>query len=169
MEQTTSNRRAFLKTSAFAAAPIFAVAAPAAVMADDHGAKLARLEDQRAIEALHRKLMRHLNGAQLDSGLLARQGAIDLGGELLSIGHDPLHDLAVQLSEDGQLAWTKCECRLERHVELTGKSTIEKMARLQGQGMYRQNEVGLLTTEFRKGNTSWQIAQARLIDGRLSV
>lgn len=168
MEQTGPNRRAFLKTSAFAAAPIFALSAPAAVLAaDDHSAKLARLEDERSIEALHRKLMRHLNGSQLESGLLANAGAIDLESGLRSIAHDPSHDMVVELSEDGQSAWTKCECSLERQVELKGNSTIEKMARLQGQGVHRHNENRVLAAEFVKGDDNWQIARARLIPARV--
>jgi len=168
MPQTGPNRRAFLKTSVFAAAPIFALAAPAAVMAaDGHNAELARLEDQRSVEALHRKLMRHLNGSQLDSGLLANPGAINLESGLRSIAHDPNYDMVVELSEDGQSAWTKSECCLERQVELTGTSTIEKMARLQGQGVYRHNENRMLAAEFTKYEGSWQIAGAQLIEARV--
>ena len=53
MDKTsTTDRRAFLKVGAIVAAPL-AVAAPVAALAgDDSKAKLARLEDERAIEAL---------------------------------------------------------------------------------------------------------------------
>ena len=60
----SADRRAFLKAGSLAAAPL-AMAAPAAALAADDGsrAKLARLEDERAIEALQRKFVRYLNGA----------------------------------------------------------------------------------------------------------
>ena len=60
MNQSTS-RRSFLKTGAIAAAPL-AMAAPAAALADDGSrARLARLEDEKALAALHREVMAQVN------------------------------------------------------------------------------------------------------------
>ena len=54
----STDRRSFLKTGAIAAAPLAALA-PAAALADDGSkARLARLEDERAIESLHRAFLR---------------------------------------------------------------------------------------------------------------
>jgi hypothetical protein len=62
-DKRTTDRRSFLKTGAVAAAPL-AVAAPVVALAgDDSRAKLARLEDERAVEALQRKFLRHLSGS----------------------------------------------------------------------------------------------------------
>jgi len=66
---TSTNRRAFLKSTAFVAAPLAAFAAPAAALADDGAAtRLSRIEDERAIEALHRAFLKDARGAKLKSG-----------------------------------------------------------------------------------------------------
>src|SRR5262245_27315706 len=70
----TTSRRSFLKSGAIVAAPVVAVAAPAmAFAADDSSAKLARLEDERAIEALNRNFVRDFNasGVQGTASLFA--------------------------------------------------------------------------------------------------
>ena len=86
---TSTDRRSFLKSGALVAAPIAAVGVPAAALAgDDSRALLARLEDERAIEALHRSFLRHVNGSGDCAKLVASSDAIDLGEGLRSIAED---------------------------------------------------------------------------------
>ena len=166
MDQTTTSRRSFLKTGAVLTAPL-AVAAPvAALAADDSRARLARLEDERAVEALQRKFLRHLNGAWDCGEFIASSDAVDLGlgphGGLRAIAEDMAHDPVLELAEDGLTARARCACRVERETEFTGDSTIERMARFEGQGSHRFAEERVLATEFVKGRDGWRIARARL-------
>ena len=158
MDHNPTNRRSFLKAGALVAAPL-AAAAPVAVLAgDDSRARLARLEDERAIEALQRKLLRHLNGAGDGSAF----GAVDLGEGLRTIAEDHGHEAVLELSDDGLTAHARCACRIEREIEFTGSSTIEQMTRFQGQGSHRHEERRTLATEFVKGKDGWTIARATL-------
>jgi hypothetical protein len=157
MEKTGTDRRSFLKTGALLAAPVVAAAPAAAFAADD---RLVRLEDERAIEALQRKFLRHLNGAADCGEFIASSDAVDLGEGLRSIaGDDEPH---VEVAEDGQTATARCPCRVERETGFTGDSTLEQMARFQGQGSHRFKERLELATEFVKGRDGWQISAARL-------
>jgi hypothetical protein len=141
MDKTT--RRSFLKTGAIVAAP------------------LARLEDERAVEALQRKFVRYLNGTGDCGEFVAPAGSVDLGEGLRSIadtGHEPI----LELSADGRTATARVTCKVERETEFAGDTTLERMARFQGQGSHRFAEERVLATEFVKGNDGWRIASARL-------
>jgi len=162
MGKTTTDRRSFLKTGSIIAAPL-AMAAPVAAFADDGSrARLARLEDERAIEALQRKFLRHLNGASDGGAFIASSDAIEVGEGMRSIAEDMGHEATLELAEDGLTARTRCACRVEREASFTGNSTLEQMARFQGQGSHRHTEERVLATEFVKGKDGWKIARARL-------
>lgn len=160
---SATDRRSFLKSGALIAAPVAAVGVPAAAFADDGSrAKLARLEDERSLEALHRKFLRHLNGAADCGELLASSNAVDLGHGLRAISEDMTHEAELVLADDGLTASARCRCRVEREIEFTGDTTLERMARFQGQGRHRHAEQRMLATEFVKDKEGWQIASARL-------
>jgi hypothetical protein len=149
MTMGTTNRREFLKTGALAAAPL-AAAAPVAVLADDGSrAKLARLEDERAIEALHRAFLRSEETRSLAEGLRA-------------ISEDPAADGTLELAEDGRRAHLRRPVRVELETEFTGHSTLERMARFQGQGSHRRSEQRVLATDYVKGQDGWRMAGQRL-------
>ena len=163
--RTSTDRRSFLKAGAIVAAPI-AAAAPVAALADDGSrARLARLEDERAIGALQRKFLRHLNGAADCGKFIASSDAVDLdlgpNGGLRAIAEDVAHEAELVLADDGLSATARCSCRVEREVEFTGDSTLERMARFQGQGSHRHTEERVLATEYIKGKDGWRIARAR--------
>src|SRR5690606_22286853 len=102
---STTNRRSFLKSGALIATPLAVVGVPAAAFADDGSrARLARLEDQRSVEALHRQFMRHLNGAADCSEFVASSDAIDLGEGLRAISEDLAQEPELVLAEDGLTA-----------------------------------------------------------------
>ena len=162
MDKTTTSRRSFLKTGAVVAAPL-AVAAPvSALAADDSRARLARLEDERAVEALQRKFLRHLNGAGDCGEFIASSDAVDLGEGLRAVAADLADEAEVVLAEDGRSATARCACHIERETEFAGDSTLERMARFQGQGSHRFAEERVLATEFVKGSDGWRISKARL-------
>jgi len=160
---SATDRRSFLKSGALIAAPVAAVGVPAAAFADDGSrAKLARLEDERSLEALHRKFLRHLNGAADCGEFIASSDAVDLGEGLRAISEDMTHEAELVIAEDGLTASARCRCRVEREIEFTGDTTLERMARFQGQGSHRHAEQRMLATEFVKDKEGWRIASARL-------
>ncbi len=161
MDKTTTSRRSFLKTGALAAAPLAAAAPVAALARDDSRARLARLEDERAIEALQRKFLRHLNGAGDCGEFIASADAVELGGGMRSIAEDMGYDVVLELAEDGLSAHARCACRVERETAFTGDSTLEQMARFEGLGSHRFEERGTLATDYIKGKDGWRIAAAK--------
>src|SRR5690606_21284765 len=145
------------------AAPIAAVGVPAAALAgDDSRARLARLEDERAIEALHRAFLRHGNGSGDCAALVSSSDALDLVEGLRTIAEDPVHEASIELAEAGRTASHRCACRVERESEFTGDSTIKRMARYEGHGHHRHEERRVLAMDCVKQGEVWLIARARL-------
>ena len=162
MGNATTNRRSFLKSGALIAAPVAAVGLPGAALAGDGSrARLARLEDERAVEELQRKFLRHLNGTGDCGEFIASSDAVDLGEGLRAIADDLGHEAELALADDGLSATARCHCHVEREIEFTGDSTLERMARFQGQGSHRHAEERVLATDYVKGKDGWRIASAR--------
>jgi len=159
MEKT--NRRSFLKAGAIVAAPL-AAAPVAAFAADDSRATLARIKDERAVEALQHRFLRYLNGHGDCGEFVASSASVDLGEGLRSIAEDMAHEPSFELSSDGRTATARSVCKVERETEFAGDTTLERMARFQGQGSHRFAEERVLATEFVKGSDGWRIAGARL-------
>lgn len=155
-----TDRRSFLKTGAIVAAPLAAAAPVTALARDRSAAKLARLEDERAIEALQRQFVRYLNGAGDCGEIALSSDAVDLGEGLRSIAEHMGHDPVIELAEDGLSARARCTCKVEREIAFTGDSTLERMARFQGQGSHRHGEERVLAIEYAKGKDGWRIAKA---------
>lgn len=162
MDKIGTDRRSFLKSGALIATPVIAAAPVAALASDDGRARLARLEDERAIESLQRKFLRHLNGTADCGEFIASSDAVELGEGLRAIAEDLGHEATVELAEDGRTATARCPCRIEREAEFGGHTTLERMARFQGQGSHRHEEQRVLATQFVKGKDGWRIAGARL-------
>ena len=152
MDKAATDRRSFLKSGAIVAAPL-AVMAPAAALAADDGSKarLARLEDEKAIQALHRDLVRELNGGQRK-----------LAKGLTALADDPAHELHIAFAEDGRSATCRRACTASFQTEFTGTSTLEQMHRLQGQGQHSHEESRELVVEYEKGKRGWVIQRVRL-------
>ena len=164
MSNPSTDRRSFLKTGALAATPVIALA-PAAAMADDGGrARLARLEDERAIKGLTRAFLRRFNGggASKCGEFVASSGAIKLDNDLDAIVEDPAQDTRVELSEDGNVAHLRRACRVERVSHFEGATTLEQMARFQGQGTARHSESRILDAQFARRPNGWIITRLRL-------
>ncbi len=152
MDKAATDRRSFLKTGAIVAAPL-AVLAPAAAFAADDGSKarLARLEDEKAIQALHRDVVREVNG-----------GERKLAKGLTALADDPAHELQIAFADDGRSANCRRACTASFHTEFTGHSTLEQMHRLQGQGLHSHEESRELVTEYEKGKHGWAVQRVRL-------
>jgi hypothetical protein len=160
----TTSRRSFLKSGAIVAAPVVAVAAPAvAFAADDSGAKLARLEDERAIEALGRDFIRHFNasGAEGTAGLFADGQAPKLANAsrlALDTASEPEQ---LEIAADGASARLRHAVTVESEHALEGHGTLVEMARLQGNTSARTSEQRMLIAEFVKHGDRWAIGNVR--------
>jgi hypothetical protein len=152
MDKASTDRRSFLKSGAIVAAPL-AVIAPAAAFAADDGSKarLARLEDEKAIEALHRDVLRQVNG-----------GERKFANGLTALTDDPAHELQLAFADDGRRATGRRTCTARFRTEFTGHSTLEQMHRLQGQGVHSHEETRELVAEYKKGKHGWAIERVRL-------
>lgn len=158
----STNRRAFLKGGAIMAVPLAAIIPGVAIADDGARARLARLEDERAIAALHRQLLKKLNGADDCADLPLAADAVELDAGLRAIDEDLRHDAVIALADDGLSASSRLPCRVELECTFTGHSTVEQMARLQGHGSHRHTEDRVLLTAFAKGQDGWHITRTTL-------
>ena len=150
--RNTTDRRSFLKTGAIAAAPLAIAVAPAAALADDGSkAKLARLEDEKAIAALHREAISKIN-----------RGERKLADGLTGLADDPAHELQIAFADDGRRATCRRVCKASFRTEFTGTSTIEQMHRLQGQGLHQHEESRVVVAEYVKNKDNWAVESLRL-------
>jgi hypothetical protein len=157
----TTDRRSFLKTGAIAAAPL-AAATPVMAFADDGThARLRRLEDERELEWLHRTFLRHVNSSADLSRFVIDEKALMLDDDLRSITPDGSGEVTLDLTDDGQRASSRRPVKVELESAFTGHTTLEKMARFQGQGSHRRSEERVLATDYVKGQDGWRIAGAR--------
>lgn len=131
-----TDRRNMLKLGALAAAPL-AVLAPSAVLAasDENADRLSLLETRQAIEDLARKVVRRFNsgGADACADLARCSDAFRLDPMLSAIRPDQDADMAVELAADGASAICRQQCLAEQAFAFAGNTTVERMARFQGQ------------------------------------
>jgi len=147
--QVSTDRRSFLKTGAIVAAPL-AVMAPSAARADDGSrARLARLEDEKALAVLHREIVRQVNSGERNLGVTA-------------LADDPAHELQIAFANDGKRATCRRACTASLRTEFTGHSTIEQMHRLQGQGLHSREEQRTLVAEYSKSKDGWTVESLHL-------
>ena len=161
---STSTRRSFLKRGALLAAPLAAVAAPAAIMADDElKARLARLENEAAIRALHQDWLRRINTGAGDAAapLFAYRERTALDEFVRSIAADHAgQPEAIEIAADGKSAAVRFPCAVEIETAIVEDCTLAQMAREQGSGFVRRTERRILKVEYVKTGGAWAIAKA---------
>jgi hypothetical protein len=161
----TTSRRSFLKSGAIVAAPVVAVTAPAvACAADDSKAKLARLQDERAIEALGRDFVRNFNasGAKGTAKLFADGKAPGLAkASRLALDAAAEPEL-LEIAADGASARSRHAVTVESEHAIEGEGTLVQMARLQGNTATRTTEQRVLIAEYVKHDDRWAIGSLRL-------
>lgn len=151
-----TSRRDFLKTGALVAAPV-AVMAPAAAIAGEDGAgRLARLEDEREIAQLMRDFLARFNraGASHCRHFCAHDGAWQIAADVAAILPDPATGPALEFAGDhpaGQWAarWQQ-PALIECAHPFAGETTLEQMARFQGQPMARSQARGQIEAQFAR-------------------
>ncbi|KPL67767.1 hypothetical protein SZ64_06340 [Erythrobacter sp. SG61-1L] len=163
-----TSRRSFLKSGAIVAAPIAVVASPAAAaaMADDgNRARLAMLEDTRAIEALNRSFVRRFNGSGMaaTAELFADGKAPQLADGAARLSLDDMEEPAhFELAEGGARASAHYVCTVETEHALDGEDTLLQMARMQGNMAHRSSERHLLKADYVRRESGWVIESIRL-------
>lgn len=165
-KSTDTTRRSFLKSSALVAAPAAAIGIPVAALAGDGSkAALARLQDERAIEALNRTFLRSFNkdGARGAANLFAngKSPTFAKGVRKLSL------DLAEEpkrfaIAEDGASATARYDCTAETAQELEGTETIVQMAKMQGNSASSKSARKTLSARYAKRNDEWFITDLEL-------
>ncbi len=161
-----STRRSFLKRGALLAAPL-AVAAPAAVIADDGlKARLAQLEDEGAIRELHHAWLRHVNAGAGDAAtaLLADSEGTMLDQTVRSIAADHAGEPdVIEVAADGTRAIGRFQCAVEIENAIAQDCTLARMAHAQGGGFVRQTERRVLKVEYKKIGGAWAIAKVDFV------
>jgi len=165
-EKGTATRRSFLKGGALLAAPL-AVAAPAAILADDATkARLAKLEDEAAIRDLHQNWMRRINTRTSDAGAPlfadAKAAAFDPSVRGIAPDHAAAPD-AIEVAADGTRAAGRYHCAVETETAIPRDSTLAQMAHAQGGGFIRSTARRVLHVEYAKTAGKWAIAKAEFV------
>ncbi len=150
------------------AAPL-AVAAPAAVIADDGlKARLARLEDEAAIRELHHAWLRRVNyiktvnagTGDAATALFADSESTALDQTVGSIAADHAGEPdAIEVAADGTRAIGRFQCAVEIENAIAQDCTLARMAHAQGGGFVRQTERRVLNVEYKKIGGAWAIAK----------
>ena len=162
----SSSRRSFLKGGAVVAAPL-AVAAPVAALAQEHQAqRLARLEDEASIRALHQAWLRAINtdAPEAAAQLFAdpRRARLEHGVRGVAADHAADPD-RIEVAHDGRSAFGRFHCAVEIETAIAPDCTAAQMALLQGGGLLRRSEPRLLKAEYVKAAGAWAIARLELV------
>jgi hypothetical protein len=156
-----TDRRSMLKLGALAATPL-AVLAPSAVLAasdDGTAARLSLLETRTAIEELARKVVRRFNdgGVQACADLARCADAFRLDPQLSAIRPDPAADMVVELAADSSTATCRLACLAEHSLAFAGDTTIERMARFQGQSAATSTTSATLDLALERSGQGWTV------------
>lgn len=157
-----TDRRSFVKLGALAAAPVVALAPAAAMAGGDSAARLARMEDERAIAALVKRFVRRFNGSGDCGEFVANTDAIRIDPQVRAIREDASRDPQLAFAEDGRSASWKSRTQIELLTQFEGQSTIEKMARFQGQGSAASHASRRLEAQLTRTHDGWTISHVTL-------
>jgi len=155
-EKMTSSRRSFLKSGVVVGTPIVVAAVPAAALADDGSrGKLARLEAERTVDALHRTWMHKASLGQVHG----------LSGNVSALRLRPGAEIAqAELSDCGQFAIARQQCIVEIDEEPEEDCTVIQMARLQGNRLGFREEDRILKVRYSNcSEQGWHLREAELI------
>lgn len=150
MSAQSTDRRTMLKLGALAVAPLAALA-PGVVLAADDGsaARLARLEDEQAIAALARDVVKRVNAGEA----LGQDPAIS------AVAPDQANDPHIIFATDGTSATLRRACTTRRDVAFTGQSTLEQMARFQGQAAASSVQSATLEAHMARTPQGWAVTR----------
>ena len=146
MNERRTRRSFFGHAGAALAAPLAAVASAAPTGDEDLAARLATLEDSNAIRALL-------------PALLVDPKRLGLDARVRSLAAD--RDEAIAIAPDGS-ATVRLACTVETATPIESCGTLVEMARLQGDGIVKRSERGVLISTFVKREGTWKFQHATL-------
>lgn len=165
--QAPPSRRSFLK-SGLLLAPL--AAAPATALAQDGAAsKLARLEAEAEVRALHGRWLRHINSGD-HAGAAAlfaepRSGAVDDSWIAITTPADA-EPYTLEVSADARSASGRYACVVESAIDLPLDSSFAQMAHAQGGGRIRQADPRLMAVEYIRDGSGWAISRVQFTNAQ---
>ena len=166
-DKSMTSRRSFLKSGTIVAAPLAVMGAPAAAALADDGSRLrlARIEDERAIEALNRSFLRSFNagGAKKAGEHFVGGKASGLAKGMTGLSLDGTAEAEhFAVSDDGDRASAHYAVTAEFEHAFEGEGTLLQMARLQGNAEHRHAETRKLVAHYVKREQGWAIERLSL-------
>lgn len=159
----TSTRRSFLKNGSLLAVPL-AVAAPAAVIADDElKVRLAKLEDEISLRKLHQTWLRKVSAQNAESVAVLDATFTPMAPGAIVRGIAPDHTRepdAINIAADGKSASGRFHCIVETETTIPQDSTLAEMAHAQGCGFIRRTEPRILRVGYKKIGAEWAVTSA---------
>lgn len=147
-------RRDVLKFAALAALPVAALVPSSASAADDGSrARLAVLEDERAIREAARAAI-----ARFNAGACGDVACFDPAVSALS--EDAAAKAEIALNGDG--ATYRRAGAVGYDTAFTGQTTIEQMARFQGHGATTEHTAGLIEATLARTADGWTVTRLAL-------
>ena len=167
-----SSRRSFIRTAGVALPASFAVvgagvgnAVPldAATPGESLEARLARLQDEHAIRALHQEYARHVNSGSREAlvSLFAEPADAHIDPEVRAVAPHGLgeHD-RIEIAPDRQTATSSIEVSLNAGTAIAPDCTVVQMAREQGGGVVERTDNGVFENTYVKRDGVWKIQSA---------
>ena len=155
-----TTRRTFFSGVAALTTPLTASAAVAAGGRDDLGARLAALEDAKAIRELQQTYARLLNAGERQqlAALFAEPARVRIDATVRNVVPDALatNEIAVEAGT----ATARLPCAVETATPIDDTGTLTEMARLQGEGFIKRSERRVLVSSLVKRDGIWQFVKA---------
>lgn len=164
-DKVSTRRRFFLGAGAVLAAPA-AVTASAAGGNAGHGAleaRLAALEDERAIRELQRAYVRHVNSRAPAAELFADPACARLDPAPRELVVDAFGEIEIAADRTSAVATCACVVSIAEPIAAPG-CTLVDMARAQGEGVLRRTERRILEQTFVRRAGVWKLERAALRD-----
>jgi hypothetical protein len=159
----STRRRFFWQAGAALSVPLAAAAAsPAQADANEASARLAALEDEKAIRALQRAYAELINSSAHEKarGLFVNPAAAHIDGSIRSLSAVGFgeHD-AIEISPDRKTATARTQCAAQTETAIGPSCTLVEMAREQGEGVLRRAERRVLVGSYVRVGGAWKIEQ----------
>jgi hypothetical protein len=120
------------------------------------------MEDERAITGLVKTFVRRFNGSGDCSEFVAGAGAVRIDPQVCAIREDTSRDPQLAFADDGRSAHWQSRAEVELLTDFDGDSTMEKMARFQGQGSASSRASRRLEAQITRTIDGWTISHITL-------
>jgi hypothetical protein len=156
-----NNRRSFIRNAGIAVTAAATGNGAAAGTADTASLqhRLGVLEDTNAIRALQQRCFTLMRDGKVPELVALFSGnAVEVHAAKVLLDAR-LEHTDIDVAPDRQSATARLHSRVLLGIPLAGDSTLEQMARLQGQTERQWSETGIYTARYVKHGADWKIAQ----------